>query len=315
MLKSKSNQFINLSALSFKNVQRFSHFAMGTTFEVFIQHKDALYAEQAALDAFKEIDKIEQSLSHYIQNSDIAKIRTLKSGASTRVTIDTMESLLHCRYLFEITDGLFDVTIGPLYKCWLNEDKTLKNPSAEDIARAQKRVGMNFLQLDPQKMTVHVLVDSIDLDLGGFGKGYAVDRAADLLEEWDITVALIHGGFSSIYAIGKPKRSRGWPLSITHPITNQLLGMVFLQNQAMSASGIQKGQHIVNPKTAKPVDANHAVWSIGKNAATVDGLTTAFMMMSTKDIQDICSAQNENSALIIKDTNEIENILFPLVKN
>lgn len=310
--KLEKDQFVELPAFKLKDVHRFAHSAMGTTFEVYIQHENPTYAGQAAHDVFNEIDRIEQALSHYIENSDVAKIRTLKSGESTRVTIDTMESLLHCTFLYEITGGLFDVTIGPLLKCWLNEDKTLKNPSAIEIADAQKRVGLNLLQLVPKDMRVQVLVDRIDLDLGGYGKGYAVDRVSEQLVEWDINNALIHGGFSSIYALGHPKESIGWPVSLTHPTTKNLLGMVYLKNQAMSASGNQKGQHIINPKTAKPAEKNLAVWSIGRDAATVDGLTTAFMMMSKTNIQQLCKEYPEISAFIIDNNSDIINVSFPL---
>ena len=259
-----------------------------------------------------EIDRLEKVLSHYIENSDISKISSLKAGQSTRVNIDTMESLLHCSYLWQITGGLFDITIGPLYKCWVNEDKTLKQPQPDEIKAAKKRVGMDLLRLDPDNMTVQVLQSGLLLDLGGYGKGYAIDRVIELLEEWEIENVLAHGGFSSIYAKGAHKDFSAWPVSVTNTVTGEVMGVVNLQNRAMSASGVEKGRHIINPETAKPVQANAAAWALGEDAATVDALTTAFMMMSADEVNTFCATYPDISALIIDKNSKIHSIDFPL---
>ena len=304
-------QFLDVSDSALKKALKFSHKAMGTRFELYIYFPDPVYAEQAAEAAFREIDGIEKVLSHYIENSDISKISTLMAHQSTKVTVHTMESLLHCAYLWEITKGLFDVTIGPLYQVWLDEDKSLREPSAEVIASAKSRVGMHHLLLDPKNMTVQVLHEGLQLDLGGYGKGYAIDCAVELLAEWDIENVLVHGGYSSLYAKGKPDGLSAWPLTITHPVSSTHIGYVHLSNQAMSASGLQKGQHIIHPHLARPVTTHLAAWAIGESAATVDGLTTAFMMMSRDDIESLCS-QTETMALMITHEGSIESVNFPL---
>lgn len=300
MADQKQNpDFLQLNNEILKSAQRYSHKAMGTLFEIFIINDDPVYGEQAAEDAFLMVNRIEQSLSHYIENSDISKIGSLQKGESTRVGIDTMESLLHCSYLFQLTDGLFDITIGPLYKAWLNEDKSLRAPSEQEIDWAKAHVGMNYLILDPDNIMVSVQQDSLSLDLGGYGKGYAVDRIAELLGEWEIDNALIHSGFSSLYAIGKPDGLPGWPVTLSHPVSQKQLGLIYLSEQGMSASGIQKGRHIINPKTAKPVDGHTAVWTLAEDAATADALSTAFMMMDFQSIERLCKWHKEFSAYVI----------------
>ena len=165
------------------NAYRFSHNSMATVFEVFIIHDDAGYAEQAAWEAFRELDRLELGLSRFIENSDISRINNLSKHQSTQIGLETFECLKLCAQLTSQTDGAFDITAG-------------------------KNTGMNMLQLDESDFSVTLLADSINLDLGGFGKGYAIDLMAQLFREWDIESALIHGGKSSVLALAEPPGER-----------------------------------------------------------------------------------------------------------
>ena len=103
-------------------LNRFSHEAMATTFEIFIQHNDARYAGQAARAAFDEVDRLEGLLSRYIENSDICRINNLAAGESTPVNLDTFKCLEIAAKMHEQTEGVFDVTIGHLVSLCHNED-------------------------------------------------------------------------------------------------------------------------------------------------------------------------------------------------
>ena len=144
---------------------RFQHRAMATMFEIMIAEEEFTFAEGAARAAFEEIDRIEQELSRYSPNSDITRINNLDPHGSVRIGLDAFQCLrLSVRYRDE-TGGAFDVTVGSLMECWVAKDKSLRHPTADEIARAVERTGMGSLAFDEDTMTarVGVAVPFIDL--------------------------------------------------------------------------------------------------------------------------------------------------------
>ncbi|GAG26710.1 unnamed protein product, partial [marine sediment metagenome] len=116
---------------------RFSHEAMATTFEIFILHPDTHYAEQAAWAAFDELDRLEEQLSRFIENSDISRINILATNQPLQIGLAAFECLQLSARIYTETNGAFDITVGTLMDCWLGDDKTIHTPSKAnfDIAR------------------------------------------------------------------------------------------------------------------------------------------------------------------------------------
>jgi len=298
----EETHFVKSDWDSIPGLRRFSHEAMATTFEVFILHEDGHYAQQAAQAAFDKLDELEQELSRYVENSDISRINNLAAGQSAKVGPDTFECLQISRRIFAETNGAFDITVGYLMSCWLNPDTTLRVPSKEELNLARQRTGMNHLQLDESGYTVQLLRDDVQIDLGGIGKGYAIDKMAELLRDWSIDVALIHGGYSTALGIGAPKGKQGWPVTLSNPRNRrQTLAGLSLRNQALSGSGLQKGRHIIDPRKQEPVEGSSAAWACACDAATADALSTAFMVMSPDEINQYCSRHPDVLAMVILD--------------
>jgi thiamine biosynthesis lipoprotein len=292
---------------SMSGVHRYSHEAMATTFGVFVAHDDAQYAQQAAWQAFDELDKLERELSRFVENSDIARINNLTAGQPLQIGLAVFDCLQLSARVYAQTNGAFDVTIGSLFSCWLNEDKTLRSPSREELDRARRRTCMNLLKLNEATCTVQLLADSVQVDLGGIGKGYALDQMAELLKDWSIDTALIHGGFSSVLALDAPKGTKGWPLTISNPQNRKdIIARIFLQGRAVSGSGLQKGQHIIDPRTARPVEGKLASWSCAPSGAVADALSTAFMVMSVEEIEQYCLSHHDVSAMIMEKKPELQ---------
>jgi FAD:protein FMN transferase len=262
-----------------RGVRRFSHEAMATVFEVHAVHPDERYAAQAAQAAFDLVDSLERELSRFLPNSDIGRINHLTSGERTQVSPSTMECLVIARHMFDLTGGAFDVAIG---------------------------TGLPSLDLDAGEFTVRATTRGVQLDLGGIGKGYAVDRMADLLEEWGLAQTLVHGGFSSILALESPDESDGWPLTLSDPAApSRILTHLAVRQTALGASGLRKGSHILNPHTNAPRRGRRAAWAAvprpqasgstapaelePRTAAVTDALTTAFMLMGLEEIEALCS--------------------------
>lgn len=291
--------FVRSDCQSIPGMKRFCHEAMATTFEVIVVQEDARYARQAAAAAFDEVDRLEGELSRFIENSDITRINNLPANEPLRLGLDAFECLqLSCRIYAE-TNGAFDITIGSLFSCWRNEDGTLRTPSQEELNLARRHTGTHLLQLDESEHTVQ-LASPVQVDLGGIGKGYTVDRMAELLREWSIETALISGGYSSVLALDAPADTKGWPLTLSNPDNRkEILARPSLRGRAISGSGLQKGRHIIDPRTAQPVKGKYAAWASASDAAIADALSTAFMVMSLDEIRQYCSRHPDVSAMIM----------------
>jgi thiamine biosynthesis lipoprotein len=256
---------------------------MATLFEVHCVHADPRYARQAAQAAFELVDRLELELSLFVPNSDISRINALRAGETTRVSPSTMECLEIAWRMHTATRQAFDVSIG---------------------------TGLDRLELLPGDFAVHARAAGARLDLGGIGKGFAVDRMTDSLREWEIRQALIHAGYSSVVAANAPPDRAGWPLVLRSPADGAVLARVFARHQALSASGTRKRDHIKDPRTGGPV-RGRAAWvavsfrEAGDTEAAVSGgawgpeatrspaalaetLSTAFMLLSLEEIEDLC---------------------------
>jgi thiamine biosynthesis lipoprotein len=307
MTETKANSnYINNRTPSIPGMKRFSHEAMATTFEVFIINDDEKYARQVAAAAFEEVNRLEAEMSRFIENSDISRINNLPANQPLVLGLDVFKCLqLSCRIYVE-TNGAFDVTIGPLLNCRRNENGSHRVPTKQEPHQARQRTGTNLLQLDEDEHTIKLLAGPVLIDLGGIGKGYAVDRMAELLREWSIDTALISGGYSSVLALDAPAGTKGWPLSLSNPSDRkEILARPNLHGRALGSSGLKKGQHIIDPRTNQPVEGKLAAWSSAPDAATADALSTAFMVMSTDEIEQYCSNHPNISAMaMLQETNK-----------
>jgi thiamine biosynthesis lipoprotein len=251
------------------SVHRFSHAAMNTVFEVHCVHPEAGYARQAAQAAFERLDRLEQELSRFIGNSDVSRVNGLRAGGVTRVLPSTLECLALAMALYELTDGAFDVSLG---------------------------TGLPALELDRERFSVRVLQGGVAIDLGGIGKGYAVDRMVELLGEWDIRQGLVHGGFSSVRALEPPAGGEGWPLTLSAPGRGgrEVLARVCAAQRSFSASGTEKGAHIVDPRDGRPAPDRVTWVSVpsleggASPAAMAEGLSTAFMVLGLPEVEQLC---------------------------
>lgn len=268
------------------------HMAMATVFEIRCAAADERLARQAASDAFDLVDRLEQLLSRFVENSDISRINALAPGQSTVVGYDTMHCLQLASAIHADTGGAFDVAVG---------------------------TGFGNLQLDPVECVVLSRGNGVRLDLGAIGKGYAVDRVADMLEDWDVDRVLIDAGLSSVLALEPPLEWDAWPLTLSQPgDSGVVLAHVAARQRALGASGIRKQDHIVNPRDRTPVRTRAAAWvsaprqvladiscRAGIDAsptAAADALSTAFMINRADEIAAYCREHPGLEAWILEDT-------------
>ena len=287
-----------------EGVRRYQHRAMATVFELMIAGEEQSFADGAAVAAFEEIDRLEQDLSRFLPNSDVSRLNNLPPDGSMRVGTDTFECLRLALNYFKESVGAFDVTVGALMECWLAHDGSLRSASPEEIALASARKGMERIELDETSMSVRVRGVAPRIDLGAIGKGFGVDRAVDLLREWGVGAALVHGGTSSAYAFGEyPLNAGGWPVTLGDPFrADGVLESVLLQGMGIGGSGISRRRHILDPRRGEPVSAWRAAWVVAESAARSDALSTACMVMSRDEIASLIGRTGELRALIVGET-------------
>ena len=194
--------------------------AMATRFEIVLHGDDPVAVRAAGEEALAEVERIEAQLSLYRNTSEIAHLNARAAREAVRVSPALFRLLDHAARLSAETGGAFDITIAPLVRCWGFIGGTGKMPSREAIEEARSKIGMNLVLLDAGNYTVRFAQEGVMLDLGAIGKGYAIERAAEILREDGVTSAMLHGGTSTVHAIGHPPGAVAWQVAIEHPTEN-----------------------------------------------------------------------------------------------
>ena len=263
--------------------------AMGTSFEIYLYSPNRERASELFEDAFGEIERVEMALSNYRSSSELSRINA--SAANTPLVTDPEVFALLSRALdySQRTDGAFDVTVGKLMKAWGFFRGAGRYPSDEELARAREQTGWQSVRLDNRTRAIYFLKRGIELDLGGIGKGYAIDRVAALLREGGVKAALISSGSSSIYAIGAPPGKAGWFVRVPDPLDRaHSVSIISLKDQSLSTSGNYEkffrlnGRtycHIIDPRTGRPVEGTLQTTVIAPEATDSDALSTAVFVM------------------------------------
>ncbi len=273
-------------------IHRFAHEVMGTVFEVMIAGQETDYAAQASQAVFCEIEHLEALFSRFNATSEIGQINRLLPHESLRISPEAFECLQAAERVRRETAGAFDPNFR---KSAGYSDRPAFDLTADDSA-FQVRPHADLFPRPPI---------GLDLDLGAVGKGYALDKAASLLNEWSVDRFLIHGGTSTALASGSaPSMSpgeTGWPVGVggTWELT-EIPKRVLLHNRALSGSGSEvKGAHILDPRTGHRAEGHLAAWVSHPSAAVADALSTAFMAMGHKEVRRYCRDHPDVWALLI----------------
>lgn len=265
--------------MSAPEFSRFEHEAMATTFELRIVTDDRQYAGQAAAECFAQLDRLEALLSRYREGSDIACINRLAPGETFRVAADTLDCLQIAALASEWTGGAFDPGMG------FQTDQL-----RQGLPLPARRGHVLF---DPEGFAVRVVDAPVSLDLGAIGKGFALDKLAGILGEWHLDRALLIAGGSSLLALDGPAVGRGWEIKLADS-TAELV----LRHRALGASGTSvKGPHIFDPLSGQSASGCIRAWALAETAAMADALSTAFMVLSTTEVEEVCRQHPEIGAI------------------
>lgn len=256
-------------------VTLFRHEAMNTTFTIRFRDAQDSGLKSIVRECFDHLDELENHLSRYREGSDIHQVNNLKKGETLLISESCHQCLLLAMQAYVDTRGLFDITLGTRIE--FQKSGHLGDPPP---VKGQ-------LMIDPERPRVTCLEEGREIDLGGIGKGFALDRMRNILGNWNITNALLAAGASTQLAFG----NYDWPVELVGDKSRLPLQ---LANSALSASGTGiQGNHIISPLSPEDASPDYAfkrAWCLAETAAMADAWTTALMLMTPEEISEATPA-------------------------
>jgi thiamine biosynthesis lipoprotein len=244
--------------------------AMGSTFSVALYGEDRIKMEAAADAALDEVRRLDELLSNYKPDSEWSQVNKNAAVKPVRVSPELFRLLAACWEYSRESEGAFDITVGPLMKVWGFYKGSGHLPHKPEIQAALTKVGYRHMHLDAAAQTVWFDRPGVEMDPGGIGKGYAVDRMVEVLRKMGVRSAFVAGSGSSIYGIGAPPgEPKGWAVKIKDPWdSSKTLAEVWLKDMSMSTSGSYEKffraegriyAHIMDPRTGYPAQGSVSV--------------------------------------------------------
>jgi|GEM_PF-197903 len=272
-----------LSPVTSGCLHRFEHVAMGCLWELYLAEADGKYAAQAASAASSELDRLEAELSRFMSDSDIARINAAPVGRPVRVGPATYECLELALRVHRQTAGAFDITLA----------------APRDHA-AQAAEGQPRLTLDRHTRSATRHAEDVVVDLGGIGKGYALDQLGRVLRAWRIKAGLAHCGQSTVLVWGSTPPG-GWPIGLRDPhATDAELATVYVSSGSLSGSAnVLHDGHVVDPRTARPACGALAAWAMAPTAGLADAFSTAFLVLGPQQAAACCLQDPQLAAVFL----------------
>ena len=292
--------------------------AMATRFEMVLHGEDELVLHAAGEEALDEITALASQLNFYGADSEITRINAGAALGPVPVEPGLFRLLQEAKRVHGLSDGAFDITVAPLMECWGFADGKHRVPSPGELAKARECVGMDLVHLDAETFTVQFERSGVQVDLGAVGKGYALEIANEVLREAGVASALIHGGTSSVCAIGTPLDGEFWNIAIEHPDTavpdhERIVAMAKLQDESFSLSagwgkafeenGVSYG-HVMDPGLGQPVQ-NALLAAVALSGGTAsDAWSTALLVAGAAGVAALGKASVGSRSLIMLPSSE-----------
>ncbi len=263
--------------------------AMYTITSLTVVASTETHAKGAIEAAFNELKRLEAMLNYYSKHSEVSQINQMAGIGPVKVSKETLEIVSKSLEASRLTEGGFDITVGPLIALWDFEAKRVPLPS--DIKRALKKVGYKELVVDTSKGTVFLQKRGMEINLGGIIKGYAAHKATEVLKARGIKAGIVSVG-GDIQAFGHRPDGKGWNIGIQEPRPkvnkDEIIGSIAISDRCISSSGdyekyFEQGDkryhHILNPTTGFPAEGIRAITVVATEGALCDALATGLFVL------------------------------------
>ncbi|QQS47073.1 MAG: FAD:protein FMN transferase [Acidobacteriota bacterium] len=276
-----------------------SRVSMGCVWSIVIDGRQDKPRRLIVDEAFNEIDRIDRLMSNYKPSSELSRINREAGHGPVAIDPELFDFIELCLSYSERSEGAFDITVGALMKTWGFFRAEGRLPSDAEIEAARKKTGYRHVILNQNGKTIRFDVQGLELDLGGIGKGYAVDRAVEVLRRHGITRALVNGCGSTIYGLGAPEDAQGWEIEIEDPLDHRKTARkIRLQNQALSVSGGYgkyfevngvRYSHILDPRNGRPARGVSSVAVITATGVDGDALDNVFYVLGPRRSRELAA--------------------------
>lgn len=266
---------------------------MATRFYVLLPGVDNAAGDELFQKIKGEVNRVESRLSRFIKESEITKIN--KNAFREEVTTDDeiFEILKACKYGWELTDGAFDITLRPLTEYWKNPE----DYSEEHFQEIKESVGLQHVELNEESQSIRFTDEMTELDFGGFGKGYALEKVKQMIESSSAKNAFISFGESSVLAMGEHPAGGAWKIGINnYKKPGNSIHEFELRNGSVSTSSnfflnddgeLQNHRHVINPESGRILEDFTAVSVSGGSPVLAEMLSTACLMLPDEKIHDL----------------------------
>ncbi len=259
--------------------------------------------------ALEQLEPLEQIMTIYRDSSELSRVNQNALTEKQNLSDELYHVIKLCQEIYHQTDGAFDPTMGPLISLWRKCRGEKRLPTDSEIVNCLSLSKTEDLILDHESKTIQFLKESVSLDLGGIGKGFAIDQVVTSLLEQGLQDFLFHGGHSSLYAHGIHHHSEGWPVGIRNPLLiEERLATILIKNQAMSTSGSnaqyyrfqgKRYGHILDPRTGYPAEKILSAVVVAPSAAVADALSTAFFVMGVEESVEYCRNHTDVGGILV----------------
>lgn len=277
---------------------------MGTVVEIQLREIDKNKSDELFNLAFNEIKRIDNLFSNYKSESIISLINQRKFNGDG-IDKEIISVLLKCDEFNKLTNGAFDASLGSLLQVWGFEKEEPKLPTNEEIKSALKKSGWSKLKFVNNNI---LFDDDLILNLGAIAKGYAVDKAYEVLDKYGVNEFLINAG-------GEVKTKGLWQIGIQHPRNeNEMIAVVNFKDMAIATSGdyeqyfIHNGKryhHIFDGRTGYPADNVQSVTVIARDDLTADALATGLFVLGIENGISLADSLSDVEAMFVDGNGKI----------
>jgi len=273
---------------------------------------------QASIDAaFEEIYRLEKLMNRFDPNSQISQINSQASEKPVRIDKDLFECLRQAVYYSSVTNGAFDITVGPLVDLWRKCAEANSLPSSRQLEDMKQIIGYEKVILDANDYSVRFAVDAVRLDLGGIAKGFAADKAIEIMKAKGAAAGLVDLG-GQIGCFGKTAAGSNWIIGVRNPdkeAEKQIIVKLALTDMAVSTSGNyerfykiagRKFSHIFDPQTETSAELIASDTVICKTGTQADAISTAVNVLGTAKGLELAEKLPDTEAIIIPINNKNE---------
>ena len=279
----------------------FTESKMGAPFTIIFYSNDSIQAAGIAKRCFALVDSFNFIFSDYIDSSELSKLSKSAGVNSLPVSLSPAmyDILIQSKKAFELSEGAFDITMGPLSKLWRKARRQHQFPADSTVKRIRNLIGFDKLVFDTLQKTIRLTQEGMQLDLGGIAQGYVAQKVINFLHSQGVNNALVNAS-GDIVVSGAPINKDGWVVGVNIPEkTAELLNQkLLLKNRAITTSGdayqyIEKDgirySHIINPASGYGVTFQRNVTVIAADGTTADWLATACSILSLKKAKKLAS--------------------------